>query len=323
MKPLYFLAAGMIALCAPLLSINAFAQPVSTQSPGYYRVQFGTYTVTALSDGTLAISHAKLLHGGTQVEIDQTLRNAGVDDHHRETSINVFLIDTGSKRILVDAGAGDLFGACCGHLPEMLAAAGYDVNSIDVILLTHVHGDHSGGITREGKRIFPNATLYLAKAELDYWMSDEAKAKAKTSHQDMFVKGRAALAPYIAAGRVQTFTGGTEIFPGIRTIAAPGHTPGHTQYEFTSAGHTMLFIGDMIHVAEVQLPMPAITIDYDANETEAAKTRIKTLAMLAQTHELVAAPHISFPGLGHIYKQGDGYAWAPVPYAAHVVQVGQ
>jgi glyoxylase-like metal-dependent hydrolase (beta-lactamase superfamily II) len=149
-------------------------------------------------------------------------------------------------------------------------------------------------------------------------MSDETKAKAKASHQAMFVTGRAALAPYLAADRVQTFTAGAEIFPGIRTIATPGHTPGHTQYEFTSAGHMMLFIGDMIHVAEVQLPMPAITIDYDANEAEAAKTRIETLAMLARTHELVAAPHISFPGLGHIYKQGDGYGWVPIPYAAHV-----
>jgi glyoxylase-like metal-dependent hydrolase (beta-lactamase superfamily II) len=312
----------MIAFCAQPISMKAFAQSASTQAPSYYRVQLGSYTVTALSDGTLTIPFAKLLHNGAQAKIDQAYRNAGIDDH-RETSINAFLIDTGSKRILVDAGAGDLFGVCCGHLPEMLAAAGYDVNSIDTILLTHVHGDHSGGITRDGKRVFPNATLYLAKAELDYWMSDEAKAKAKASHQAMFVTGRAALAPYLAAGRVQTFTQGAEIFPGIRTIATPGHTPGHTQYEFTSAGHMMLFIGDMIHVAEVQLPMPAITIDYDANEAEAAKTRIETLAMLARTHELVAAPHISFPGLGHIYKQGDGYAWAPVPYAAHAAQVGQ
>ena len=322
MKPLYFLVAGIIGLCAPPLSMNAFAQPTSTQAPGYYRVQLGSYTVTALSDGTLPIPFAKLLHNGAQAEIDQAYRNAGIDDHH-ETSINAFLIDTGSKRILVDAGAGDLFGACCGHLPEMLAAAGYEVNSIDAILLTHVHRDHSGGITHDGKRVFPNATLYLAKAELDYWMSDEVKAKAKASHQDMFLKGRPALAPYLAADRVQTFTQGAEVFPGIRTIAAPGHTPGHTLYEVTNAGHTMLFIGDMIHVAEVQLPMPAITVDYDDNEAEAAKTRIETLAMLARTHELVAAPHISFPGLGHIYKQANGYAWAPVPYAAHVVQVGQ
>jgi glyoxylase-like metal-dependent hydrolase (beta-lactamase superfamily II) len=192
-----------------------------------------------------------------------------------------------------------------------------------VILLTHVHGDHSGGITRDGKRVFPNATVYLSKPELDYWMSDAAKAKARASHQNMFVKGRAALAPYLAADRVHTFTPGAEIFPGIRTIGAPGHTPGHTLYEVTSAGHTILFIGDLIHLAEVQLPLPAITVDYDADEAEAAKTRIATLATLAQTHKLVATPHISFPGLGHIYKQGDGYAWAPVPYAAHVVQVGQ
>jgi glyoxylase-like metal-dependent hydrolase (beta-lactamase superfamily II) len=322
MKSLLLLAAGMIALCAPPPSMNAFAQPASTQAPSYYRVQLGAYTVITLSDGTLPLPFGNLLHNGTQAEIDQAYRNAGIDDH-RETSINAFLIDTGNKRILVDAGAGGLFGACCGRLPEMLANAGYDVNSIDVILLTHVHGDHSGGITRDGKRVFPNATVYLSKPELDYWMSDAAKAKARASHQNMFVKGRAALAPYLAADRVHTFTPGAEIFLGIRTITAPGHTPGHTLYEVTSAGHTILFIGDLIHLAEVQLPLPAITVDYDADEAEAAKTRIATLARLAQTHKLVAAPHISFPGLGHIYKQGDGYAWAPVPYAAHVVQVGQ
>jgi hypothetical protein len=93
MKFLLFLAAGMIALCAPPFSMIAFAQPVSTQSPSYYRVQLGAYTVTALSDGTLTIPHAKLLHGGSQADIDQTYRNAGVDDNHRETSINAFLID--------------------------------------------------------------------------------------------------------------------------------------------------------------------------------------------------------------------------------------
>jgi hypothetical protein len=118
MKSPHFLAAGMIALCAPPLSMVAFSQLLSTQAPGFYRVQLGSFTVTALSDGTLGISPAKLLHGGTQAEIDQAYRNAGVDDDHRETSINAFLIDTGSKRILVDAGAGDLFGACCGHLPR-------------------------------------------------------------------------------------------------------------------------------------------------------------------------------------------------------------
>lgn len=322
MKSLFILAAGIIALSSPTLSTAAFARPAPAQAPGYYRVQLGSYTVTALSDGSLPIPFASLLHGGVQAEIDKAYRNAGIDDH-RETSINAFLIDTGSRRILVDAGAGSLFGDCCGHLPEMLAAAGYDVNAIDTILLTHVHGDHSGGITRDGQRVFPNATLYLAKAELDYWMSDEAKAKAKAGHQTMFVKGRAALAPYLAVGRVQTFTAGSEVLPGIRTISAPGHTPGHTLYEVTSAGHSMLFIGDLIHLAEVQLPMPAITLDYDADEAEAAKTRLTMLATLCRTHELVAAPHISFPGLGHVYKQGSGYAWAPIPYAARVVEVVQ
>jgi predicted metal-dependent RNase len=126
--------------------------------------------------------------------LDQIYRDTGIDSQ-RETSINAFLIDTGEKRILIDAGVGTLFGACCGRLPETLSAAGYSVDQIDVVLLTHVHADHSGGLMRNNKRVFPNADVYLARKELDYWMSDAEKAKAPPSHQSMFIQGRAALAP--------------------------------------------------------------------------------------------------------------------------------
>lgn len=316
------------AVTAALTPLSAQAAPAApsdvpqAHQPGYYRVQLGDFKITAFTDGTTPVPFGTLLHGTDKTRLTATLRDAG-EPLDRETSINAFLIDTGEHRILIEAGAGRLFGECCGRLPEMLTAAGYSSDSIDAVLLTHVHGDHSGGLTGEGRRVFRNADIYLAKRELDYWLSDTAKAHAKQSHQTMFVEGRAALAPYQAAGRVRTFVGPATLFPGIRAIPAPGHTPGHSFYEVESQGHRLRVVGDIIHAAEVQLPYPNVTIDFDADERLAAATRKATLAELSRTHELVAAPHISFPGLGHIFRSGTGYAWAPIPYSAAVRQVGE
>ncbi|WP_210359126.1 MBL fold metallo-hydrolase [Sphingomonas beigongshangi] len=282
----------------------------------------GDYKITVLTDGTTPVPFGDLLHGAPRETLANAFREAG-ETLDRETSVNSFLIDTGERRILVEAGAGRLFGDCCGRLPATLMAAGYAPESVDAVLLTHVHGDHSGGLTVDGRRVFPNADIYLAKRELDYWVSDRARARAKPSHQKMFEEGRAALAPYRAAGRIRTFTAPFTLFPGIRAIAAPGHTPGHSFYEVESRGHRMQVVGDIIHAAEVQLPKPHVTIDYDADEALAAKTRAAALADLASTHELVAAPHISFPGLGHVVRSGAGYTWMAIPYSADVRQVGE
>lgn len=327
MRSLFVLMAVATAALTPVpvlgqtASAPAVEQPLA-QAPGVYRVMLGGFKVTVLTDGTTPIPFGELLHGTDCASLAAAFRDAG-EPLDRETSINSFLIDTGRRRILIEAGAGRLFGACCGRLPAMLSAAGYTPGSIDAVLLTHVHGDHSGGLTVDGRRVFPNADVYLAKDELDYWLSDTAKARAKASHQKMFEQGRAALAPYEAAGRIRTFSAPATLFPGIRAVPAPGHTPGHTFYEIESHGHRMRVIGDIIHAAEIQLQRPDITVDFDADETQAARTRGSALAEFASTHELLAAPHVSFPGLGHIVRSGSGYAWMPIPYAAAVREVGQ
>lgn len=307
---------------APALAEQPSAPATARQAAGFYRVRVGKFVVTVLSDGTIHLPFADLLHGAKASDLDQIYREAGIDSN-RETSINAFLVDTGGKRILIDAGAGALFGECCGHLPETLSAAGYSVDQIDAVLLTHVHADHSGGLMRDNKRIFPNADIYLAKEELQYWMSDAEKLKAPPSHQSMFIQGRAVLAPYIAAGKIKTFQGAVELVPGIKTIPAPGHTPGHTFYEVESEGHRFRVIGDIIHFAEVQFPHPGTTVGFDTDEAAAAKARAQALSTFADSHELVAAEHISFPGLGHVYRAGNGFAWAPIPYSASVAEVGR
>jgi glyoxylase-like metal-dependent hydrolase (beta-lactamase superfamily II) len=326
MKLISLAFASMLALLIPATvqasdpAQNTTDRPFS-QVPGIYRVMIGSFKVTVLTDGTTPVPFDRLMHGIDKNALAAQFHNAG-EPVNRETSINAFLIDTGERRILIDTGAGKVFGACCGHLAETLQVAGYAADTIDDVLLTHVHGDHSAGLTINGQRSFPNADVFLAKRELDYWMSDSAKAHAKASHQEMFVQGRAALAPYQAAGRIKTFSGRTLLFPGIQALPAAGHTPGHTFYEIESKGHHLRIVGDIIHAAEIQLPHPEITVDFDADEAQAASTRIAALQELSRTHELVAGPHISFPGLGHIIRSGEGFGWVPIPYSTAVREVG-
>ena len=139
----------------------------------------------------------------------------------------------------------------------------------------------------------------------------------------MFIEGRAALAPYMAAARIHTFTGRTTLFPGITAIPAPGHTPGHSFYELESEGRRLLVIGDTIHAAEVQLPDPSVTVDYDVDPAAAAAQRKAILAQLTKSHELATGDHLSFPGLGHVVRSGSGFAIVPLPYGASVADVGQ
>nr|WP_316630002.1 MBL fold metallo-hydrolase [uncultured Brevundimonas sp.] len=312
------------AMQTPALALEAPTSVSETtlRAPGAYQFMLGDFRIVALTDGTVSIPMDQILHGAPTA--DAIFRAAG-QSPDRPTSINAFLIDTGTRRILIDAGAGGLFGDCCGRLPQSLEAAGYPVETIDAVLLTHVHGDHSGGLTRDGARVFPRADVYLARRELEYWMSDDERNAAKPAHRKWFDEGRAALAPYQAAGRVRVFDTGPDagvVFDGVRAIAASGHTSGHVFYEIESRGHRIRVIGDLIHAAEVQMENPAVTIDFDEDEAGAATTRRAALAELASDRILTAAPHISFPGLGYIRSSGQGFTWTPLPYAYALRQEG-
>lgn len=287
---------------------------LKTQAPAYYRLQLGDFEVTALSDGTVALPLDQMMSNISPDDVRKLLKQ-GFETLPVETSMNAFLINTGSKLLLIDAGAGTLFGENGGRLVSNLKAAGYEPSEIDAVLLTHLHGDHSGGLVVKGKRVFPNATVYLDKADRDYRFSAEAEAAAPANQKTMFSESREELLPYEAAGKVSLFKAGAQLFPGVTTIAAPGHTPGHTLYKVASKGESLVFSGDLVHAAAVQLPKPQATINFDADEAAAASDRETLLAQFARDRTQMAAAHISFPGIGHIRASGTGYEWVPIPYS--------
>ena len=292
----------------------AFTKLQRTQAPAYYRLALGEFRVTALSDGTVSLPLDRMLANISPEEVRQMLAT-NFETLPAETSINAFLIDTGSRRLLVDAGAGTLFGKDGGQLIANLSAAGYEAKDIDAVLLTHLHGDHSGGLVVDGQRLFPNATVYLSKADREYRFNVQAEAAAPSHQKAMFPESRASLTPYEQAGKVVLFEAGAQLFPGVGTIAAPGHTPGHTLYVVESKGEKIVFSGDLVHAAAVQLPRPEVTISFDADAFAAAADRKTLFARLASDRILLAAAHISFPGIGHLRATGSGYQWVPVVYS--------
>ena len=239
------------------------------------------------------------------------------DPRTLEVADTGFLVNTGKQLILVDAGAGTWWGGgAFGRLAGSLRSAGYTPEEVDIVLVTHLHSDHVGGLTtQDGKRVFPNADVYVAKAESDFWLSPEIAAKAPKDAQPFFQSAQAIAAPYIKAGKWHTFSGSEPIVDGMQLVPLLGHTPGHTGYEFSSKGQKILFWGDILHAQRVQFQHPEVTVVFDIDPTAAAATRNQLFSRLAREDVWIAAPHMSFfPPLGRLRKEGSGYSWTPVVF---------
>jgi len=310
------IAVGGGALLVAPNAAQAAAPQVRTQAPGFYRAMLGDFEITALSDGTVDLDVPKLLHEPA-ARTDAALARAFVKAP-LETSVNGFLINTGSKLVLIDAGAGSLFGPTLGKLADSIKAAGYTPDQVDDIFITHFHPDHVGGLSANGQRVFPNATLHADKSESDFWLSQANLDKAPDAMKGFFQGAQGSVNPYVAAGKYQPFDHDTEVVPGIRTRASHGHTAGHSSYVVESKGQRLVVIGDLIHVAAVQLANPGVTIEYDSDAKAAAASREAVFKQAAKDGALVAAAHLQFPGLGHLRASGASWQWVPVNYSTEL-----
>ena len=304
------LAGLIVALCTS--SAFAAAPFAKTQGQGYFRTMVGDFEVTAVSDGTVDLPVDTLLQE-KKATVDASLARSFLKSP-LETSDNTYLINTGTKLVLVDTGAGALFGPTLGKMLANLKASGYTPDQVDEIYITHMHPDHVGGLMTAGQRTFPNAVVRAAKIESDYWLSEANMSKADASKKGFFQGAMGSVNPYVQAGKYKAFEGDVELVPGITARADKGHTPGHTTYFIESRGQKLQLVGDLIHVAAVQMDNPQVTIGFDSDEKAASASRRKQFDAAAKEGELVGGAHLLFPGLGHLVTQGKGYKWVPVNY---------
>jgi glyoxylase-like metal-dependent hydrolase (beta-lactamase superfamily II) len=307
-------AAVSVAVAVPVTqAAEAPATKVSRYQAGYYHFKIGDVEVAALSDGTLPIPTLKLLTNAKPGEVASRLADA-YQTTDVDASVNAYLIRAGDRLVLMDAGTGELYGPTLNKLEASLKGVGVTPDQITDILITHIHTDHTGGLMDGKRMVFPNATVHIEQKEVAYWLNAQNRAKAPEAAKKYFDEASAKVQPYMDAGRVSTFAGATEVLPGIKAIPAPGHTPGHTFYSLESKGQKLVFWGDLVHVADVQMPDPAVTIVFDVDPAAAAATRKKAFADAAEGRYWVAADHISFPGVGHLSRDGEGYRWVPMTY---------
>ena len=307
-------ATGSVTALLLASAAHAAAPQVKAQAAGYYRVMLGEFEVTALSDGTVALPVDTLLTNTTKAKSDKTLARNFLKSPV-ETSVNAYLINTGTKLVLVDTGAAGLFGPTLGRLAESLKSAGYQPEQVDEIYITHMHPDHVGGLMAGEKMAFPNAVVRADKRDADFWLSQANLDKAPAEGKGFFQGAMASLNPYVAAGKFKPFDGDTELAPGIKAMAAPGHTPGHSLYVVESGGRKLVLWGDLMHVAAVQFAEPSVTIAFDTDSKNAAVQRKRAYAEAAKQGYLVGSAHLSFPGLGHLRAEGKGYTFVPVNYS--------
>jgi glyoxylase-like metal-dependent hydrolase (beta-lactamase superfamily II) len=313
--------AGALLLGLALPAAHAGAPQLRTQAPGFYRMVLGSYEITVLSDGTHPFPVGSVMTGTSPAAIAGALAR---DELHLplQGSINAFLVNTGDKLVLIDSGAGALYGDCCGKLLANLRAAGYEPGQVDEVLLTHLHKDHVGGIEHDGKAVFPNAMVRAAAPEAGYWLTPGNEAKAPALLTSFFGSARTAIAPYAASGRFQPFADGARLEPGIRAVPEPGHTPGHTGYLVESGGQQLLVWGDVVHVAPVQLWDTRAGVKYDSSEDAARSTRAVLLGRATSQHLWIGAAHIAFPGLGHLRRNHGHYDWIPANYEGDPLGTG-
>lgn len=294
---------------------SAAAPIIRTQAPGYYRLILGDFEVTALSDGTIDFPMDQLLIGASSKEIKASYRKR-FQQLPVELSMNQFLINTGSKVVLVDAGAGAFYGPTLGHTIRNLRAGGYTPEQVDVVVITHMHVDHIGGLVQNGQRAFPNAVLRVDKADYDYWMNRANEAGASDAVRINFDVAQKTFGPYRVAGKLQLFNGNTQIAPGIRAVPQPGHTPGHSFFVVENKGAKLVLWGDVVHSAALQFRDPSVRIAWDSDDRKAEHVREAAFADAARNGYLVGAAHLSFPSFGHVAKaeDGKGYAYMPLDY---------
>jgi glyoxylase-like metal-dependent hydrolase (beta-lactamase superfamily II) len=286
---------------------------LDSSQAGFYRLKIGKIDVTSLSDGTGGFFILDRLAKPKRAAAEKLMAKSWVKQPV-DASVNAFLIKLSGPIILVDAGSGDLLGPKLAKLPESLRAAGVKPEDVTDILVTHIHPDHTGGLTIGGKMVFPTATVHVNKRELDFWADRATGENYPEPTKGFYKQVESTVGPYVAAGHVKTFEGATELFRGIRTLPAYGHTPGHTYYVLEDGGEKLVFMGDTIHAPDAQFDDPDITIEFDVDPKQAAATRKKAFEDAARNGYFVALDHMYFPGIGRLRKEKVGYRWLTIPY---------
>jgi glyoxylase-like metal-dependent hydrolase (beta-lactamase superfamily II) len=308
----HLLAGSAAATALPALPALAAAPAAGVQSPGVYRQKIGGFEVTALYDGTwFRKIDEKFVRNASPAEVDKALTDAFLQPGIVPTSFTALLVNTGTKLILLDAGTGGQLGPTTGHMSGALAAAGIKPEAIDIIAISHFHPDHISGIKdKDGRKVFAKAEIHVSAPEWAFWMDDANMGAAPEAMRPLFLNARRIFRD--VASEVKRFEPGAEVAPGVASIAAYGHTPGHTAFAVNSGSQSLLVLGDTTNHPWLFARNPHWQGSFDIDGNMAVETRRRMLDRAAADRMLVHGYHFPFPATGYIVKTATGYEVVPV-----------
>lgn len=316
------LAAGAAALAMPLVlrgaaaPLHAAAPMLGESRPTHFRFKLGDFEVTTLFDGSVAVPdgpHPIFGNDQPKEAVQEFARQKRLPPDKLEIMFTPVIVNTGRELVLFDTGNGPARRPTAARLLDSLQSAGYSPDQVDIVVLTHFHGDHIGGLTENEEPRFPNARYVTNQAEYDFW-----------THSDR-MSGPTEAGAKLVAGNVKplaektAFLGdGGDVVTGIRAVAAYGHTPGHTAFHVESNGKRLLIGGDFTNHYALSLARPEWLVSFDVEKEKAVETRKRLLDMLATDAIPFAGYHMPFPAVGFVENTGDGYRYIAASYQLFV-----
>jgi glyoxylase-like metal-dependent hydrolase (beta-lactamase superfamily II) len=316
---------GAAALSAPALlrAAPAAAQaqqgqaaaPVD-QAPGFFRTRLGGFTVTMLHDGSRAVPLQGFVRNAPLEEVQRVLAESFLPTDTLRITFTLTCVETPRGLVLFDTGNGPQPpGSPVGRLMANMRAAGLDPARVTAVVISHFHGDHISGLTTaEGAAAFPNAEIVVPAAEWAFWTDSGNEARTPEGQRPTFANTARRFAPY--GGKVRQVSDGGEAAPGIRAVAAHGHTPGHTCWHISDGAEQMMFLADLTNRPELLARRPDFHIVFDFDPGAAEATRRRIFDRVSAERMRVSGYHFPFPAIGHVAKEGNGYRFVPADWAA-------
>ncbi|MCG7391355.1 MBL fold metallo-hydrolase [Microvirga sp. ACRRW] len=316
--------AGTALAAAPIGGSAALAQTsptssasVAGQAPGFYRYKVGDIEVTAINDGFARRPVEGFIKNAELKDVQAALQEAFLPTDAFPITFNTLVLNQGGKITLIDTGNGDSGAPTSGRWMTNFRAAGFDPAQVNTVVISHFHGDHINGLRlKDGTAVFPNAEIMVPAAEWAFWMDDARMNQAPEGMKGAFQGARRVFGPVVQ--NVKRYEADKEVVPGLTSIAAPGHTPGHTAYMLSSGSGKLMVMSDLTNHPALFVRNPDWSAVFDMDADQARTTRRRMLDMAASEKAQVAFYHAPFPATGHIAKDGNSFRFVPVQWSSAV-----